>query len=58
MQADIDIIPSKLEGDERKWDLWPLDPVTLETFGRFVFTVAFLSDVWSMATSDDMPLYL
>ncbi len=58
LQADIDIIPSKLDSDERKWDLWPLDPVTLEMFGRFMFTIAFLGDVWSMELDDNTPLYL
>lgn len=58
LQGDIDIVPSKLESEEKKWDLWPLDPITLEMFGRFVFTLAFLGDLWSLGLEDNVPLYL
>lgn len=51
-------MPSKLESEEKKWDLWPLDPITLEMFGRFVFTLAFLGDLWSLGLEDNVPLYL
>ena len=58
LQSDINIQPNKLESVDRKWDLWPLDPVTLEMFGRFMFTIAFLCDLWSMNTPDDVLLHL
>jgi len=36
----------------RMWDMYPMDPITLETISRFIFTFAVLGDLWGTASTD------
>jgi hypothetical protein len=36
----------------RVWDMFPMDPMTLEMISRFIFTFAVLCDLWAVADMD------
>ena len=36
----------------RVWDMFPMDPMTLEIISRFIFTFAVLCDLWAVADMD------
>ena len=42
----------KSNAGTRVWDMYPMDPVTLETIARFMFTFAVLCDLWGSASMD------
>lgn len=50
--ASLRLPSAKLNAAPRMWDMYPMDPVTLEMIARFMFTLAVLSDLWGAASTD------
>ena len=43
---------AKMNVGPRMWDMYPMDPVTLEMIARFMFTLAVMGDLWGTASMD------